>query len=192
MSRPENRKKGILVAGWIITGIALLAIALAVEERSGLLPVGKPAPDFSATLSDGAAFRLADYRGSRPVVLFFYPGDFTMGCTQQACAFRDSYSDLRDAGAVLVGISRDTDASHRRFSAEYRLPYPLISDTGRAIIRAYGVERLGGLVGLPKRVTYVIDKEGIVRAAIHHEIVMQRHLEDVLESLRKIKEGDQD
>lgn len=181
-----------MLAGWIIAGIALFAVILAFEERSGLLRVGTAAPDFSARLSDGTQFHLADYRGKSPVVLYFYPADFTMGCTQQACAFRDSYSQLRDAGAVVIGISGDTDSSHARFSKEYHLPFPLISDAGHALCRAYGVERLGGLIGPPKRVTYVIDKEGIVRAAIHHEMIMQRHVEDVRETLIKIAGSAQD
>lgn len=181
-----------MLAGWFIAGVIFLAVAISIEERSGLLPVGTPAPGFTATLTGGTKFSLSDYHGKNPIVLFFYPADFTMGCTQQACAFRDNYRELRDAGAVLVGISRDTDSSHVRFSREYRLPYPLISDARGAIIKAYGVERLGGLIGPPKRVTYVIDKEGIVQAAIHHEIFMQWHVVDVREALEKIRGSDQD
>ncbi len=188
MTKTEKRRKGVPLAGWIFAGIVLLAIAVAVEERSGLLRVGDPAPDFTATLADGSRFRLTDYRGKNPVVLFFYPADFTLGCTQQACAFRESYSDLLDAGAVLIGISRDTDSSHVRFATEYHLPYPLLSDSNCVIGKAYGVDRLGGLIALPKRVTYVIDKEGTVRAAIHHEIMMDWHVKEVREALKGIKE----
>ena len=174
------------MAAWIIAGIVLIIVALVIEERTGLLDVGDPAPDFTATLSNGERFALTDYHGKSPVVLFFYPADFTQGCTEQACAFRDTYEDLRGAGAVLLGISSDTDSSHARFAQEYRLPFPLISDTGRAIIRAYGVERLWGLVPLPKRVTYVIDKEGIIRSVIHHEINMQRHVDDARMALKRL------
>ena len=177
------------MTGWIIGAVVLIAVALAVEERSGLLRVGTMAPDFTVTLNTGKRIALTDYRGKNPVVLFFYPADFTQGCTQQACSFRDNYKELERAGAILLGISWDTDSSHAQFSRENRLPYPLISDTSRAIIRAYGVERLGGLIALPKRVTYVIDKEGIVRATIHHEIMIQRHVSDVRDALTRITEG---
>ncbi len=177
------------MSGWIFGIIVVLAIALAVEEGSGLLPASTRAPDFSALLSTGKRFALADHRGKNPVVLFFYPADFTQGCTQEVCAFRDVYDALIEEGAVIIGISQDTHSSHARFSEEYRLPFPLISDADHAISRAYGVERLGGFVPLPKRVTYVIDEEGIVRAAIHHEFMIHRHVDEVREALKRIRAG---
>jgi peroxiredoxin Q/BCP len=177
---------GVPLAVWIIILLAVVAVAIALEERSGILEPGTPAPDFSATLSNGERISLREFRGRNSVVLFFYPGDFTQGCTRQACAFRDGYTELTEAGAVLFGVSSDSDASHRDFSQTYRLPYPLISDVDRAISRAYGVERLGGALPLPKRVTYVVDKEGIVRAAIHHEVMIGRHVTDVREALRQL------
>ncbi len=170
----------------IIGAALLLALGLLVEERNGLLRVGMPAPDFASTLSDGSPFMLMDYRGKSSVVLFFYPADFSSCCTEQACAFRDGYSEIKEAGAVLFGISWDSDSSHVRFSEMHELPYPLISDSNGAIGKAYGVERLGGWLHVPKRVTYVIDRKGIVRAAIHHEILMHRHVEEVRETLNAI------
>ncbi len=169
-----------LIAGTVI----VLVVAIAIEERSGLLRVGAVAPDFSAPLSTGKTFVLSAYRGKNPVVLYFYPADFTAGCTQEACAFRDNYKQLEEKGVMLVAISHDPATSHARFSKEYALPFPLISDTNRAIGKAYGVDRLGGLIPLPKRVTYVIDTEGKVRASIHHEVMMQQHVADVIEALR--------
>ena len=172
--------------GWITGAALLLVLGLLVEERNGLLSIGMRAPDFASTLSDGRPFKLSDYRGKSPVVLFFYPADFSSGCTEQACAFRDIYSEMRQTGAVLFGISRDGDSTHARFSETYMLPYSLISDGNGAIGKAYGVERFGGWMPLSKRVTYVIDTEGIIRAAIHHEILMHRHVEDVREALNAI------
>jgi thioredoxin-dependent peroxiredoxin len=180
----QRRKRGLIVTGWIAAGVVLLVLALIIEERRGLLAVGDPAPDFTAVQGNGNRFRLADYHGKNPVVLFFYPADFTQGCTLQACAFRDSYTDLQAEGAVIVGISRDDDSSHTRFSQEYHLPYPLISDRDGTIGKAYGIERAWGLLPIPKRVTYVIDKKGIVRAVIHHELLMRQHVLDVREALR--------
>jgi thioredoxin-dependent peroxiredoxin len=174
------------VTWWIIAVVVLGGVALMVEERSGILQVGTTAPDFSATLSNGNQIALRDFRGKNPVILFFYPADFTQGCTREACAFRDSYKALEEAGAVLIGVSQDSDSSHTRFSQEYQLYYPLISDTDRAISRAYGVERLNGRIPLPKRVTYVIDKKGVVRNAIHHEIMMGWHVTDVQRALTEL------
>ena len=122
--------------GWIIGAALLLALGLLVEERIGLLRIGMPAPDFSSTLGDGRPFKLSDYRGKSPVVLFFYPADYASGCTEQACAFRDIYSEMRQTGAVLFGISRDSDSTHARFSETHRLPYSLISDGNGAIGKA--------------------------------------------------------
>lgn len=174
------------MAWWIIVILVLGGTALVLEERSGILRAGTTAPDFSATLSNGKQIALRDFRGKNTVVLFFYPADFTQGCTAEACAFRDSYKTLEEAGAVLLGVSRDTDASHVRFSQTYQLYYPLISDSDHALSRAYGVERLNGRIPLPKRVTYVIDKEGVIRAAIHHEIMMGWHVTDVQRALAEI------
>jgi peroxiredoxin Q/BCP len=173
---------------WAAAVIVVLVTALLLEERSGLLPVGSAAPAFTAQIAGGGELRLAEYAGKNSVVLFFYPGDFTPGCTEQACAFRDAFEDISRAGAVVFGVSGDPDASHRKFAAAYRLPFPLINDSDRSLARAFGVLRLGGLVPVPKRVTYVIDRRGIIRLAAHHELRMQRHVGEVQEMLRQIQE----
>lgn len=174
----------------LLTAIVAVVLVLAVMavERSGILAEGTAAPPFTGRTEAGETIRLTDYAGKSVVVLYFYPADFTPGCTEQACAFRDAYQDLRDAGAVVLGISADPDASHRKFSATYRLPFPLINDSERVIARAYGVLRLGGLVPMPKRVTYVIDRKGVIRLAAHHEIRMRQNVEEVREILRTIQE----
>ena len=171
----------------LLVGLATaVAIATYVEETSGLLPVGSVAPDFAATRSDGSEVSLRSCLGKKNIVLFFYPKDFTAGCTAEACSIRDGYRDILAEDAVVFGVSRDGGESHEKFRTRYDLPFDLIPDTNRTMIRKYGVERLGGMIGIPKRVTYVIDKEGIIRLVSHHELNMGNHLEDVLRTLRSI------
>lgn len=137
------------------------------------------APVFSGRLDDGTEFRLADYAGKANVVLYFYPKDETMGCTREACAFRDSYDAIKKRDAVLVGVSSDSAESHRSFKEKHSLPFPLIADPNKEIIKAY--DALGGLGFLPtKRVTYLIDKKGIVRGIFRHELAINKHRDDVL------------
>lgn len=101
------------------------------------LAVGDPAPDFALSDADGASWSLSEQRG-RTVVLYFYPKDDTVGCTSQACAVRDSWTEIIAAGAVVVGISPDDERSHRSFRAKHDLPQTLLVDDDRAVIRAYG------------------------------------------------------
>ncbi len=116
------------------------------------------------------------------LVLYFYPKDFTIGCTKEACDFRDNYEALQHEGAILVGVSSDDPESHRRFKDKYALPFPLAADIDQSISRSYDVLRrfLPG----PQRVTYVIDTSGVIRGAFRHELAIGRHQDDVLQTLR--------
>ena len=150
-----------------------------------MLKEGTLAPEIDATLDTGEAFRLSDQRRKNNVILYFYPKDFTLGCTREACIFRDRYEDVLQYDAIIVGVSTDTAESHRAFRAKHALPFPLIPDPEKEIIRSYEAE---GLLGLATaRITYVIDKEGIVRAAIRHDFAVGRHLPEALEALRAIE-----
>ena len=121
----------------------------------------QPAPDFELAAADGSLVRLSALRG-RKVVLFFYPRDETPGCTAQACAFRDAYEELATAGVEVVGVSSDSQDSHRAFAARRSLPFPIVSDPGGTVRRRYGATaRL--LLNMPGRVTYLIDEDGVVR-----------------------------
>ena len=180
----EGKRVIIWVAG---IGAALLLV-IVLQEQWGTLRVGSAAPDFAARINGGEIVRLADYVGRQNVVLFFYPKDFTTGCTSQACSFRDRFEELRGLNAALFGVSGDGEESHRRFAATYRLPFSLISDSDRSLARTYGVLRLGGLIPIPKRVTYVIDKKGIIQLAAHDELSMERHVKDVVAVLRRLQE----
>lgn len=124
-----------------------------------MLQIGDVAPAFSLKNSDSSEFRLSDYKGKNPVVLYFYPKDDTPGCTAEACAFRDQYEDFTDLGAVVVGVSSDSEASHQKFAQKHRLPFPLLADTSGQLRKQYEVPR--AFLGLlPGRVTFVIDKDG--------------------------------
>ncbi len=162
-------------------GAALAAFV--TEESMGLLRVGDRAPDFTAVLSTGENVSLSDYRGKQTLVLFFYPRDETSGCIAEVCSYRNSYGAVRTLGAAVLGVSLDGADSHGRFIAHYGLPFPLIADTGGTLSRAYGVLRRGGPWPLLKRVTYVIDRDGIIRGVFHHEIRISKHVGDVIACL---------
>lgn len=151
-----------------------------------MISVGDEAPEFEAPLGNGKMFRLKDYRGRRHLVLYFFPKDFTPGCTKEACSFRDRRAEIAGLDAEVVGVSYDSVDSHAKFAEKYSLPYPLVSDVGGLIAKKYGVTRLGGW--LPnKRITFVIDKEGIVRHVIHAELQIDLHIDDALAHLKKMQ-----
>ena len=158
-----------------------------MEECSGVLRVGDRAPDFSSTSSSGTPWALSGFAGKTNVVLFFYPKDNSSGCTRQVCSYRDNLEAIMELNAVMLGVSRDSDASHERFIAENRLPFPLMSDRDGRLSALYGVERLWGIIPFVKRVTYVIDRQGIVRGVIHDEFRIERHTQEVLRILRAIR-----
>ncbi len=150
---------------------------------------GAEAPDFSldGVTDQGAEaeVRLSDLRG-QPVVLYFYPKDDTPGCTVQACGVRDDWSSFREAGAVVLGVSPDDVASHRKFAAKYDLPFTLLSDPDHAVAEAYGVWKEKSMFGRKyfgvERSTFVIDEEGRVKAAFRR-VDPKQHSAQVLEVL---------
>lgn len=130
-----------------------------------MLEVGQKAPEFALTDKDGKTVSLSDFRGQK-VVLYFYPKDNTPGCTRQACAFAGAYEGFRARNAVVIGVSRDSAASHQKFAGKYDLPFLLLSDPDHQVIEAYGVwqeKKNYGKVSMGVvRSTYVIDEEGII------------------------------
>jgi peroxiredoxin Q/BCP len=143
------------------------------------LQAGDPMPPFAGTLPDGSTWSSGS-RPSGPLVVYFYPRDFTSVCTREACGFRDVYDVLkREFGAEIIGISRDPPERHARFQAEHRLPFRLLSDRKGGIAATFGVERFWGLIPLVKRVTFVIDAGGVIRGVFHHELDAERHVRDV-------------
>jgi peroxiredoxin Q/BCP len=134
-----------------------------------LLPIGAPAPDFEAQDQHGKSIRLSDFRGKK-VVLYFYPKDDTPGCTKEACNLRDNYAALQAAGYTVLGVSADDVASHRRFADKYDLPFSLLADPEKKIIRAYGAWGKKRMYGKEyegiQRITYVIDEKGLIAQVI--------------------------
>lgn len=141
------------------------------------LAVGTNAPAFTAKDTNGNTVSLSDFAG-KTVVLYFYPKDDTPGCTKQACSFRDAQADYQGKDVVVLGVSKDDEASHQAFTQKYSLNFPLLADTDGAIIKAYDVD--GG--GYAKRVTYVIDGSGKI---IHVDGAVNTgtHASDVLAAL---------
>jgi peroxiredoxin Q/BCP len=142
-----------------------------------MLQPGDLAPPFSGRDQRENEIRSEELLARGPVVLYFYPKDFTPGCTKEACLFRDAFEDLAGLGATIVGVSADDGESHRRFAERYQLPFPLLSDPDRALAKAYGIVRPLGLGA--RRVTFVIGADGKIRGLFHHELSMSRHVTDV-------------
>ena len=146
--------------------------------------VGDKAPDFTLPSQSGEQVRLQDRFGERVVVLYFYPKDNTSGCTAEACAFRDSYETFTEAGAEVIGVSSDSADRHAAFASKHRLPFTLLADQGSQVRKRYGVPATLGL--LPGRVTFVIDRGGIVRHVFNSQFQATQHVSEALEALRAL------
>lgn len=134
------------------------------REEETMLEIGTKAPEFSLPDQNGEVHSLRDYKGQK-VILYFYPKDMTSGCTSQACSFRDLYPQFREKDAVVLGVSKDTPESHKRFEQAHGLPFTLLSDTDLSVITAYDVLK-PGKEGKPAgkliRSTYLIDGNGVI------------------------------
>lgn len=149
-----------------------------------MLKVGDIAPDFECQTTDGRALRLSDLRGRR-VVLYFFPKAFTPGCTFETRRFRDNYPDVAALGAEVIGISVDEHSTQCDFAKAEELSFPLVADAERDISRAY--DALWPVIAIDKRVTYVIDPEGRIEAVFRHEFQVSRHLDDVVQHLKRVR-----
>ncbi len=157
---------------------------MANEQISGgKVRVGAMSPDFTLPDQTGQMVSLRDFIGKKNIVLYFYPKDETPGCTAEACSFRDSYETFKDAGAEVIGVSADSPASHQQFAKHHRLSFVLLSDERGEVRRRYGATSLGIL---PGRVTYVIDKQGIVRHIFSSQLMPEKHINEALQALEKV------
>lgn len=149
------------------------------------LSIGDRVPSFTLPDQDGKPFRLDDALAKGPLVMFFYPKDDTPVCTAEACSFRDASSEFQAAGAVVVGVSSDSVASHKRFAERHGLPYPLLSDEGGALRKQLGVPK--GFFGLSEgRVTYVVDQTGVLRHRFEAMLAAGKHVEEALTTVRAL------
>ena len=149
------------------------------------IQVGDKAPDFTLPSQAGEQVRLSDRHGERIVVLYFYPKDETVGCTKEACAFRDSYEVFAEAGAEVIGVSSDSVDKHAAFAGHHELPFTLLSDQGGQVRKSYGVPAVLGV--LPGRVTYVIDRTGTVRHVFNSMTNIGQHVSDALDVVRRLQ-----
>ena len=148
-----------------------------------MLRIGTEAPDFTAALGSGGALTLSDLRGQN-VVLYFYPRAFTHGCTAQAKGFCAALPAITAADAIVVGISTDDADTLYRFRNAFDLPFDLVTDASGEIRKLYDVRRRFGLG--TSRVTYVIDRQGVIRGAFHNEVSMSSHINNTLDALAAI------
>lgn len=147
--------------------------------------VGDKAPDFTLPSATGEPLTLSALYAKRTVVLYFYPKDDTPGCTVEACTFRDRYEGFVEAGAEVVGISSDSVASHERFVSKHKLPMKFAADEGGKVRALYGVKATLGL--FPGRVTFVIDRQGVVRHKFVSQLQVSRHVSEALEAVKRLE-----
>jgi len=148
------------------------------------LAVGSEAPKFEAFSHEGIKISLSELLKIGPVVLFFYPKDFTAGCTSQACSFRDSHSDFSILGSTIVGISADSNKSHQEFASKYDLPFYLVSDEKKSLHKKYLVGKSWGV--LPERITFVIDTKGTIKNIFDSAVYVNKHSKNALEKVRQL------
>jgi peroxiredoxin Q/BCP len=147
--------------------------------------VGDKAPDFTLPSQMGDNVTLSEYFGKKNVVLYFYPKDETRGCTREACEFRDRYDVFTGLGAEVLGVSSDTLESHKSFATHHGLPFLLLSDEDGKVRKLYGVPSTMGII--PGRVTYIIDKQGVVRHIFNSQFQPEKHIEEALKVLKELE-----
>jgi peroxiredoxin Q/BCP len=171
-----------------LVAIAVIVVAVAIRPRlarAELLKEGEIAPPFTTQMVTGeqvAPMSLADFHG-RKVVLYFYPKDETSGCTKEACAFRDGYSRYTNAGLVVLGCSVDSADAHKDFIRKNNLPFPLLLDPDKKIAKAYGAANGIPILGLDRRITYVIDENGKI-VKVYPSVDPSSHAIEILNDLR--------
>jgi peroxiredoxin Q/BCP len=147
------------------------------------LKVGDEAPEFDVVGQQAGAprqLRLGDFRGKQNVVLYFYPRDFTLVCTQETCGFRDLYEQLVSHDTEVIGVSVDDDASHARFATQYDVKFPLVADPNKALAHRYeATSLLRNLLGSAKRITYLIDKQGMIAGVFESQLRARQHVDGV-------------
>jgi len=169
----------IFLAFCVIFGI----LAFSSMKQNKPLKIGDKIPSFTLQDQNGEDFLIDDFLGSTAMVIYFYPKDDTPGCTKEACSFRDTYAEFRDLNAKVIGISADNVVSHKKFAEKYNLPFILLSDTNNKVRKLFGVP--GSLFGLiPGRVTYIVDKNGIVTEIYDNMFNAEGHIKESLKALQ--------
>jgi thioredoxin-dependent peroxiredoxin len=150
-----------------------------------MIKAGEKAPDFKLTADDGKEYSLKDFKGKK-LVLYFYPKDMTSGCTAEACDFRDNIKLFRKKNTVIIGVSKDSAESHRKFKSKYELPFTLLSDESMEMLNAYGVWKEKSMYGRKymgiERTTFLIDEKGIVKE-IFNKVKVNGHIDEILNKI---------
>lgn len=149
-----------------------------------MLKVGDQAPDFALPDQNGHIVRLADIKNKSNAVIFFYPKDETPGCTAESCSFRDNYAGFKAHNTQVIGISDDDAQSHDRFIKKHSLPFPLLSDVDGKVRKLYGVKNT--FLIIPSRITFLIDRHGIVRHMVSGNLRIERHISETLEKAQTL------
>jgi peroxiredoxin Q/BCP len=154
------------------------------QEKKLMLKEGSTAPAFKTKNAEGETVSLKDFRGQK-VVIYFYPKDDTPGCTKEACSFRDAFSKFKKRGIVLLGVSPDSESSHKKFAQKYKLPFTLLADTDKSISEAYGVYGEKKFMGRTYmgvlRTTFLIDEKGKIKK-VFEKVKPEEHASEVLEA----------
>ncbi len=178
------RKKIFL--GFLLVILIVLTINNSMGQ-SNKLEVGDTIPAFTLKDQNNTNFDIETYRGKVPMVIYFYPKDDTPGCTKEACSFRDEFEVFTDLNVKVIGISSDNVTSHKKFAEKYNLPFTLLADTKKKVRKLFGVPN--SLMGLiPGRVTYVINKNGIIIHIFNSQFGAEKHITESLSILKEIKE----
>lgn len=176
---------------WIVFAGTMVLVSLffwyQINNTGNIPKIGQAAPSFSLPDQDGKMHSLAEYRG-KWLVLYFYPKDDTPICTKEACAFRDDFSKINAAGANLLGVSLDSEASHAKFAKKNRLPFPLLADTSGKVTQEYGILENLILFRIAKRNTFLIDPKGNV-AKIYSNVQVYAHVNEILNDLKRLSAG---
>lgn len=147
---------------------------------------GDKCPSFTLKDQHGEEVNIDNLIGKDNLVIYFYPKDDSPGCTKQACSFRDAFEDFKDAGARVIGISSDDEKSHKKFAEKHNLPFTLLADSQKKVRKQFGVPT--NLLGfLPGRVTYIIDKDGVVQGVFNSQLNFDKHISEALNILESMK-----
>lgn len=175
-------KQSIKITVGVVVLISIVAMTMSGDSK---IKVGDKAPVFSLTDQNGELFHLDRVIGNKNLVIFFYPKNFTPGCTREVCKFRDEFEDFVDLDAEVIGISGDDIESHLKFANKYKLPFTLLSDGDKKVRDEFGVPTTF-LGMIPGRVTYIVDKQGVVRHVFESQFNAEQHVEEAKEVLKNL------
>lgn len=175
-------QKILIIVGVLLIGFLFIKCKSKAQKS---LVVGDIIPEFQLLTQDGTNFNSADIVGKQAMVIYFYPKDDTPGCTKEACKFRDEFEVFSDLNTTVIGISSDDVASHKAFAEKYNLPFTLLADTDKEVRKLFGVPGFGaGLI--PGRVTYIVDKKGVLQYVFNNMSEAEKHIDKALEILKSL------